>query len=90
MPAILPCMSIQIFGTRKGQETRKADRFFRERGVSFQLIDLANRQRNGGSTTKIPPAAPSCRPSARIRTLSCDVFEESAHDVFGGAADDKP
>jgi len=29
-------MAIQIFGTRKCQETRKAERYFKERGVRFQ------------------------------------------------------
>ena len=33
-------MGLQIFGTRKCQDTRKAERFFRERRVSFQRIDL--------------------------------------------------
>ena len=33
-------MNIQIFGTGKCQDTRKAQRFFKERGMSFQFIDL--------------------------------------------------
>lgn len=33
-------MNIQIFGTSKCQDTRKAQRFFKERGVRFQFIDL--------------------------------------------------
>lgn len=35
--------SLQIFGTRKCQETRKAERYFKERGVRFQSVDLAER-----------------------------------------------
>jgi len=34
-------MNIQIFGTSKCQHTRKAQRFFKERGIPFQYIDLA-------------------------------------------------
>jgi arsenate reductase (glutaredoxin) len=34
---------IQIFGTKKCSETRKAERFFRERGVPIQVIDLADK-----------------------------------------------
>jgi arsenate reductase-like glutaredoxin family protein len=34
-------MNIQIFGTSKCQDTRKAQRFFKERGIPFQYIDLA-------------------------------------------------
>jgi arsenate reductase-like glutaredoxin family protein len=34
-------MALQIFGTKKCPDTRKAERFFSERGVKYQLIDLA-------------------------------------------------
>jgi len=33
-------MNIQIFGTKKSQDTRKAERFFKERGIKFQSIDM--------------------------------------------------
>ena len=33
-------MNIQIFGTKKSSDTRKAERFFKERGIKFQYIDL--------------------------------------------------
>ena len=33
-------MNIQIFGTKKSADTRKAERFFKERGVRFQSVDL--------------------------------------------------
>ena len=33
-------MNIQIFGTKKCNETKKAQRFFKERGIKFQFIDL--------------------------------------------------
>ena len=31
---------VQIFGTRNSQETRAAERFFKERGIAVQLVDL--------------------------------------------------
>lgn len=34
-------MNIQIFGTKKSQDTKKAERFFKERGIKFQSVDLA-------------------------------------------------
>jgi arsenate reductase len=34
---------VQVFGTRKCQETRKAERYFKERGVRFQAVDLAEK-----------------------------------------------
>ena len=30
-------MNIQIFGTKKSSDTRKAERFFKERGIKFQF-----------------------------------------------------
>ena len=30
-------MNIQIFGTKKCNDTKKAERFFKERGIKFQL-----------------------------------------------------
>jgi arsenate reductase len=33
-------MNIQIFGTKKCQNTRKAERYFKERKINYQFIDL--------------------------------------------------
>jgi arsenate reductase (glutaredoxin) len=33
-------MNVQIFGTNKSQDTKKALRFFKERGVKPQFVDL--------------------------------------------------
>ena len=32
-------MNIQIFGTKKCNDTKKAERFFKERGIKYQFID---------------------------------------------------
>lgn len=34
-------MNVQIFGTQKSQATKKALRFFKERGVKPQFVDLS-------------------------------------------------
>ena len=34
---------VQVFGTRKCQDTRKAERYFKERGVRFQAVDLTEK-----------------------------------------------
>lgn len=36
-------MTPQLIGTKKSSETRKAERFLKERGVSFQFLDLTER-----------------------------------------------
>ena len=33
-------MNIQIFGKNKCSETKKAERFFKERNIKFQFIDI--------------------------------------------------
>lgn len=37
----MPGVVIQIFGTKKCADTRKAERWFKERGVKLQSVDLA-------------------------------------------------
>ena len=49
-------MVIQIFGTRKCPDTRKAERFFRERGISFQFIDLAEKGISRGELASVAAA----------------------------------
>ena len=41
-------MNIQIFGTRKSSDTRKAERFFEERGIKFQFVDLKEKAMSKG------------------------------------------
>ena len=33
-------MNIQVYGTRKCNDTKKAERFFKERGIKYQFIDM--------------------------------------------------
>ena len=41
-------MNIQIFGTKKSSDTRKAERFFKERGIKFQFVDLKEKAMSRG------------------------------------------
>ena len=41
-------MNIQIFGTKKCNETKKAQRFFKERNIKFQFVDLAEKSLSKG------------------------------------------
>lgn len=49
-------MNIQIWGTKKCSETRKAERFFRERSIKFQYIDLATKGPSAGELRSIAKA----------------------------------
>jgi len=48
--------NLQIFGTKKCAETRKAERWFKERRLNFQLIDLAQKGPSPGELKKIANA----------------------------------
>lgn len=41
-------MQVQIFGTRKSPDTRKAQRFFQERRIKVHFVDLAERGASPG------------------------------------------
>jgi arsenate reductase (glutaredoxin) len=46
-------MGIQIFGTLKCQETRKAQRYFKDRGIPFQFINLAEKGLSKGELESV-------------------------------------
>ena len=50
-------MGIQIFGTLKCQETRKAQRYFKDRGIPFQFINLAEKGLSRGELNSVRAAA---------------------------------
>jgi arsenate reductase-like glutaredoxin family protein len=41
-------MNIQIFGSTKSQDSRKAERYFKERRIKYQLIDMKKYGMSGG------------------------------------------
>ena len=49
-------MNIQIFGTKKCFDTKKAIRYFKERGIKTQFIDLKEKGLSKGELTSIKQA----------------------------------
>ena len=47
---------IQIFGSRKCNDTKKAERFFKERNIKFQFIDMKEKGMSKGELTSIASA----------------------------------
>lgn len=43
----------QVFGTKKCQDTRKAQRFFKERGIRIQEVDLAEKGMSPGELKSV-------------------------------------
>src|SRR5215510_1811137 len=51
-------MNIQIFGTNKCADTRKAQRFFKERGIRFQFVDLMEKGLSKGELRSVATRVP--------------------------------
>ena len=82
-------MALQIFGTRKCQETKKAERFFKERGARFQFVDLADKGISAGELGSVIAAlgvealvdVEGARYKERgLSHLFCDLEEELLAD----------
>jgi arsenate reductase-like glutaredoxin family protein len=46
-------MNIQIFGTLKCQDTKKAQRYFKERGIPFQFTNLSEKGLSKGELSSV-------------------------------------
>jgi len=46
-------MNIQIFGTLKCQDTKKAQRYFKERSIPFQFIDITRKGLSKGELNSL-------------------------------------
>lgn len=80
-------MNIQIFGTKKCFDTKKAQMFFKERGIKFQFIDLKEkglskgeynsiRQAVGGYETMLDPKCKDQDTLALIKYLAAEDRDE--------------
>ena len=49
-------MNIQIFGTKKCFDTKKAERYFKERNIKYQLIALKEKGMSKGEYTSVKQA----------------------------------
>jgi arsenate reductase-like glutaredoxin family protein len=74
-------MNIQIFGTKKCNDTKKAERYFKERGIKYQFIDMKEKgmskgefqavaQANGGMDAMLDPNAKDKDVLALIRYIA--------------------
>ena len=49
-------MNIQIFGIKKCSDTRKAERYFKERRIKYQMIDLREKDMSRGEFNSVKQA----------------------------------
>lgn len=80
-------MNIQIFGAKKCFDTKKAERWFKERGIKYQMIDMKEkgmskgefnsiRQAVGGIDEMIDPKAKDQQTLTLLKYLSESDKEE--------------
>ena len=80
-------MNIQIFGTKKSFDTKKAERYFKERGIKFQSVDLKEKGLSKGELTSVLQAVggldalidPECK-NQDLLTLVQYLAEEDRFD----------
>lgn len=67
-------MNIQIFGTSKCFETKKAQRYFKERGCKFQFIDLKEKGMSKGEFRSVKQAVGSLEAMLDPKTKDKDTY----------------
>ena len=75
-------MNIQIFGKNKCFDTKKAQRWFKERGIKFQMIDLAQKGMSRGELDSVLPAAFCHHPENYISLMEYYTPEEHGMEPF--------
>lgn len=84
-------MNIQIFGTKKCNDTKKVQRFFKERGIKFQFIDMTEKELSKGEFRSVCQAVgginnmidESCKDKdalALVKYIAEDEREEKLFD----------
>lgn len=53
-------MNIQIFGTKKNFDSKKAERYFKERGIKYQFIDMKEKGLSKGEFQSVCQAIGGC------------------------------
>ena len=83
-------MNIQIFGTKKSSDTRKAERFFKERGIRFQSVDLKEKGLSKGEFQSVMQAVggleamidPNCKDKDLLALIKYIAEEDKVQKVL--------
>ena len=83
-------MNIQIFGTKKSSDTRKAERYFKERGIRFQSVDLKEKGLSRGEFQSVMQSVggleamidPDCRDKDLLALVTYLAKEQRAEKAF--------
>ena len=83
-------MNIQIFGTKKSADTRKAQRFFKERRIRFQFVDMKEKELSKGEFRSVMQAVgglenmldPDCKDKDLLALVTYLAEDQKADKVF--------
>ncbi len=83
-------MNIQIFGTKKSADTRKAERYFKERGIKFQSVDLKEKGLSKGEFQSVCQAVggldamidPECKDKDLLALIKYIAAEDRLEKVL--------
>ena len=83
-------MNIQIFGTKKCNDTKKAERFFKERGIKYQFIDRKEKGMSKGEFTSVAQANggidamldPNCKDQDTLALIRYTAEEDKLEKIL--------
>lgn len=83
-------MNIQIFGTKKCNDTKKAQRYFKERGIQFQFVDLTEKELSKGEFRSVCQAVggmdamidENCKDKDTVALLKYIAAEEKEEKIL--------
>lgn len=83
-------MNIQIFGRTKCFDTKKAQRYFKERGIKFQFIDLKEKSMSKGEFNSVKQVLggfenlidPNCKDKDLLALIRYLASEDKEEKVF--------
>ena len=85
---------IQIFGTKKSSDSRKAERFFKERGIKTQFVDMKEKGLSKGEFQSVLRAVggleqmidENCKDKALLALIKYIAEEDRAEKVLENQA----
>ena len=83
-------MNIQIFGTKKSFDSKKAERYFKERGIKYQFIDMKETGLSKGEFNAVCQAVggyeklidPDCRDKDLLALIRYIAEEDRAEKIL--------
>ena len=83
-------MNIQIFGSKKDFDTKKAERYFKERGIKAQFIDMKEKGMSKGEFTSVCQAVgeyqnlidPKCKDQDLLALITYIAEEDKIEKIL--------